>query len=306
MTYHCQNRVLTRPDDLVLRSVIDAYLRHSEANGVHCQEALTERKRVLYAFAEHCGWIPVAHLKAFHLSDWIDGNKRWRSVSTRRAKANMVRACFNWACEQERIDRNPFQRVRYREAERRAEMPDDVLDRLATLASKPFEHAIRFLRLTGCRVGELCRARWRDVDLVRGVWTIHRHKSRRYTGKPKTVALVTQAVALLVAVQAMPVLFPPGPGDLIFTNTRGKAWTRYTLGHTLKRLKRKWRLNCPATLHGIRHQAATAAILNGAPLKLVAEQLGHASTAVTERFYVNVNGQIDAMRAAFEKGMGSG
>jgi integrase len=302
----CQRPDSFRAEPSSVRELIASYLRHSEANAVHCAEALAERRRVLYAFAEHCGWIPVAHLKAFHLSEWIDGNKRWRSVSTRRAKANMVRACFNWACEQERIDRNPFVRVRYREAERRPEMPDDVLERLATLGSKPFEHAIRFLRLTGCRVGELCRARWADVDLTRGIWTIHRHKSRRYTCKPKVVALVTQAVALLLAIKAMPVLFPPGPGDLIFTNTRGQAWTRYTLGHTLKRLKRKWKLNCPATLHGIRHQAATAAVLNGAPLKLVAEQLGHATTAVTERFYVQVHGQIDAMRAAFEKGMGSG
>lgn len=293
--------VLADGPALSVRDLVELYLRHAAAIGLHCSEARVERERVLRAFAEHCDGMPVDRLKPYHLSEWIEGNARWKSVSTRRAKANAVNACFNWALQQERIERNPFARVRYAEAERRQEMPDETLDRIATLASKPFEYVVRFLRLTGCRLSELCGATWCDVDLDNGVWTIPRHKSRRYTHKPKTVALIAEAVTLLLAIQSLPTMFPAGQGDLIFTNNRGTGWNRRTLGQTLNRLKRKHGINCNASLHGVRHRAASAAVIAGAPLPLVAAQLGHASTAVTERYYVHVNGQIGAIRDAWQR-----
>lgn len=285
-----------------VRAVIDAYLRHSVANAVHCQEALEERRRILSAFADHAGDLLVSDCRAYMLADWIDGNPRWKSVSTRRAKANMIRAAFNWALDQERIDRNPFAKVRYAEAERRPEFPDDLLERMARVAGKQFEAVLRFLRLTGCRISELCRARWADMDVDAGAWTIHRHKSRRYTQRPKVVALVPEAVGILAGLKAS-CLFSPPPDMLVFVNSQGRAWNRRSLCAQMERLKVKCGINHPASLHGIRHRAASAAIVAGAALSLVAAQLGHASTNTTSRYYVHLNQQIPAIRDAMSKGV---
>jgi integrase len=293
---------------LTVRECIASYLRHCSIEGVHGQEAKIDRERILNEFAGVYGDCAVADCKPYMLSDWVESHPQWRSVSTRRGKANMIRACFNWATEQERIDRNPFRNVRYREAERRPEMPDDVLEVLAARGNKCFERAVRFLRLTGCRLSELCRARWADVDLDKGVWVIPRHKSRRYTGKPKYVALVAAAVSLLTAMKTgpAPTLFPITSADHIFTNTRGTPWNRRTLGQQLTRLKRRYAIDCPATAHGIRHRAASAMVIAGAPLSIVAAQLGHSSPAVTSRYYVHLDGQMDALRAAAELGIQKG
>lgn len=293
--------------------VVALYLRHCAIESVHCPEARAERERTLAAFVAAFGQLDVIEAKPYHLTDFIESHPTWRSVSTRRARANAVRACFQWAFDQERIARNPFRAVRYAEAERRPDMPDDVLDQLASLGSKPFERALRFLRLTGCRLSELCRAQWEDVDLERGYWVIHTHKSRKRTGKPKLVALVPTAVALLLLVAATTAPLVGALGvqaqaaklrsGTIFRNTRGKPWTRRTLGQTLARLKKRHGIAERASLHGVRHAAATAMIAGGAPLALVAEQLGHSSTAVTEKAYWHPGPEhIEQLRAAVQRG----
>lgn len=283
------------PETLTVRALCALYLRHCEIESVHGAEARADRQRTLRLFCEAHGDLPVSECKAFHLSGFIEAHAAWKSSATRRAKANAVRACFQWACNDERINRNPFARVRYAEAERRPELADDTFALVARLANKRFEAAFRFLRLTGCRLNELCEAEWPDIDLDRGVWTIHRHKSRRYTHRPKLVALVAQAVDLLLEIDRV-----AGKPN-VFLNNAGNPWTRRTLGQTLRRMKLRHGIDSPATLHGIRHRFAGVAVANGAPLKLVAAQLGHSNTAVTERYYVSLEGHMDAIREAAER-----
>lgn len=303
---------------LLVRDVATLYLRHCAVESVHGAEARAERLRVLGAFVDVQGGTAVADCKPWMLTEFIESHPSWKSVSTRRAKCNAIRAAFEWATRQERIDRNPFRSVSYAEAERRPELPDATLEVVERLANKSFEVALRFLRLTGVRLGELCAANWPDADLERGILTVHRHKSRRYTGKPKIVALVPDAVALLVSLKLQtPALqncaaFPEGmpgsrvPADTrpIFLNSRGTRWTRYSLGLQLRRIKARYGIQTNASLHGIRHRLATAAVSAGAPLTLVAAQLGHASPAITSRYYVHVGEQqIDAIRDAVSRGL---
>lgn len=281
---------------MTTREIVCAYLRHCEIEHVHCPEARAARVSLLDQFAAECSDRPVEELKPYHLTDFIEARSKWRSVATRRSRANYVRACFQWAADQERISRNPFLSVRYTDSERRPDLPDATLDLVARLANKRYESALRFLRLTGCRLSELCNALWPDVDLAKGVWTIPRHKSRRYTGKPKRVALVPEAVDLLLA------LPEPHQGP-IFLNTRDTPWTRRTLGQHLRRLKIRHGIEGKATLHGIRHTFGTQAVANGAPIKLVAKQLGHSTVTVTERYYCDLDGEMDAVRDAASKGL---
>lgn len=274
--------------------IVALYLRHADATRKHCPESRAERVRTLSAFVRDLGHIPVDAAKPFHLSDWIESHTSWKSISTKRARANMVRAAFAWAVEEERIDRNPFRKVRYEEAERRPDMPDDALDCVCRLANKPFERAARFLRLTGCRLSELCRAEWQHVDMDRGIWLIPKHKSRRRTGKAKPVALTAAAIEVLRQCRHH------SDSGIIFRNTRGTPWTRRTLGQQLARLKKRHKIATPASLHGVRHRFGSAAAANGASMKQLAQQLGHSSSAITERYYVDLTSEMESLRRAAE------
>lgn len=297
---------------LTVRDVVTLYLRHSKATGLHSPQALAEREHVFELFNANFGDMQVEDAKAFHLSDWIEGHPGWKSVSTRRAKANMIRAAFQWAVDGERINRHPFKAVRYDEAERRPDLPDSILEMVATLANKPFERAVRFLRLTGCRLSELARAKWGDIDLVRGIWTIDKHKSRKHTRKAKKVALVPEAVVLIKDVaKALAPLQSAEPTEaalaeiadsVVFTNTRGRPWTNLSLGKRFRYLKEKHHIQTNASLHGIRHRFGTANIAAGAPLKLVSMQMGHASASITEEYYCDLTEEIDAIRNAISLG----
>jgi integrase len=263
--------------------------------------------------------VAVADLRRFHLTDWIDGHPSWRSVSTRRARASAVCAVFAWGVLEQRIERHPFAGVRYAEHERRPDLPDADLERVYAVASKPYERVLRFLRLTGCRLSELCRATWGQFDLERGVWTIPLHKAKKFTGQAREVALTAGAVALLSAIAAATTAGHEAEAGRCVWRWERSAWpqrqrssltaaagpgTAATLGQQLRRLKKRHGFDFRGTLHGVRHTSCTKQIANGAPIKLVAEQHGHSTTAITERYYWHRSDEhLDALRAAAEKGV---
>jgi integrase len=324
-----------------VKDVLTAYQRNALAEGKHCPEAQYNRRFTFGLFLADFGERDVAELQPFHLTDWIEARTSWKSSSTRRLKCAEIRAVFTWAARQGRIPADPFKGVSYRPADPRPEMPEEVIDRLCLLGSKPFEHMIRFLRLTMCRVSEACRAQWDHVDLERGIWVIPEHKTKKRTRRAKVVALVAEAVELLramataravdgtaaaprqkadraTAATATPVVAETGTaaashvlaaqaaqadgGGVIFRNTRGRPWQPKHLRKALQRLKDTGKVKTVASLHGIRHRAISAAIAAGAPITLVAAQAGHSDIATTQR-YVHLESAIEEIRAAAQLGV---
>jgi integrase len=308
---------------MLVSDLFAAYLRHSVATGLHTPEACRDRQRVFDLFL---AWLdlpperlapaavseasrgqglvqilPVAattdRLRPYHLRDFIDQHAEWKSPSTRYSKAAFIKAAFAWAAQEERIDRDPFANVRYRQAEPRGAMPDAIFELICNDVSKPVERILRFLRYTGRRLSEAANARWQDMDLERGVWTIHRHKTRAKTGRDQLVALVPEAVALLrsmaktlaVGEVAIGVISPGAvvaeAGGFVFLNSRKKPWTRSQLGKRVREARQRLGIKENYGCHSLRHRWATAALDAGAPIKMVAEQLGHTSTKTTERAY---------------------
>lgn len=286
------------PPTVTVDALVALYLLQAAANDVHCVEARKDRVKTLTMFATACGGLDVDSIKAYHLQDFILSHPTWKSVSTKRAKCNMVRAVFEWAAIEERIARNPFKRVRYDEAPRRPDMDDESFELLCKYANKPFERALRFLRYTACRLGELCNAAWDQIVIEKGIWLIPKHKSQKRTGKPKCIALIPEAIDLLNRI--------PRDHEKVFLNTAGTPWNRITLGRQFSRMRTRYGLATRASLHGIRHRAASAAIDAGASLDLVSEQLGHSSTLVTQRYYWHKSEEtLNGMRKAIQAGIKS-
>lgn len=90
-------------------------------------------------------------------------------------------------------------------------------------SERPYAAALRFMLLTLARREEVASARWRDIDLAAGAWTIPETKN----GEPHLLPLPRQAIALVRALR-------PGkaePEALVFsTGTGGKLlnWDRET------------------------------------------------------------------------------
>jgi len=282
---------------MLLRPIIEAYLRHAQAINLYCPEALAERLRILGKFADVHGALDLAECRRHILADWIESDPKLKSSSTRKARANIVNACFNWSVREGRIPSNPFRGVNYPEADPRPCFEDGAFEAFLRAANKRLERAGRFLRYTSCRLSDLCRATWPDVDPERGIIVLNHHKSRNKTRKPKVIALVPEAIELLIEVRQEQDSEYMGE---IFLNNCNRPWNRRTLGQNLRRMKKAGKVETPATLHGIRHNAATQAVRNGARMKFVSLMLGHASQAITEKYYVHVSEDIDGILAAAE------
>lgn len=296
-----QLRAVALPDsEPCVSMIVRRYLRYIDNSGRFCPEAFVERKRTLSRFADALGNIPVSECRPFHLTDWIEAHSNWKSISTRGSKARAVKACFAWAAREQRIRSNPFAALRYDEAEPRAPMDDATLAQLLQNANQPFERALRFLRLTGCRLSGLCRMTWPDVDLDAGVIVLQHHKSRRTKCRSRPIVLLPEAVDLLIELGRDQGETLQG---VVFRNHYGTAWTRRALGQALRRLKIKTGIRSAATLHGIRHQFATVAVRQGAPIKLVSLQLGHSSVSVTERYYLHLDQDLETIRDAIKLAM---
>src|SRR5258707_260054 len=117
-------------ETLTVRQLLELYGRDSKAAGKHCPRSIWSYEHVFALFVEanvgdrKMGDVPIRDCRPYHLTDFISGNAGWKSTSTRRRSASSIKAAFQWAVDQGRIEKNPFQKVRYEQGETREAMSD--------------------------------------------------------------------------------------------------------------------------------------------------------------------------------------
>lgn len=130
---------------------------------------------------------------------------------------------------------------------------------------------IRFLALTGFRLGEALCLRWDEVDEERGLIRLRESKS----GKSER-PLSAEALALLQKlprVAGSPFVFPG--------QAAGKPLT--SIKHTWERVRESAGLK-GVRLHDLRHTFASVAVSRGESLELVGKLLGHTQPRTTRRY----------------------
>ncbi len=144
----------------------------------------------------------------------------------------------------------------------------------------------------GLRAGEIFNLTWGDVDFNRDTLTLKDTKSSR-----------TRIAFITAQVKAMLQGIPQGNlNDFVFTNHRGLKVT--DLSNSFDRAVKAMGLNKgisdtrqKLTFHGLRHTYASWLVESGVSIYVVREMLGHASTAMSERYsHVGQNSMRDAVK----------
>ena len=80
----------------------------------------------------------------------------------------------------------------------------------------------------------------------------------------------------------------------------GTRWLPSQQGRPMAEACKSGRIDPPANFHALRHTYAPHAIMNGAPLFVVARNLGHSTTAMVEKHYGHLAPSYiaDVIRAA--------
>lgn len=281
-----------------VRGVVAHYLE--AAAEMYSRRALEERRRILGLLLADFGDRAVESCTPANLADWVRRQRSWRSQWTRRMAVQVVQRPFNWAVRMRLIPMNPFLGFTVEEGEPRRPMTDAELRACLRHSDPLFRRVLLFLRHTGCRPGEMASITWPDIDWQRACILLERHKTRKKTRKPRVIPLTPLMLRLL----RWKYRRAADHSGRVFNNTLGNAWNRCNLSIRMQKLR--WRAGLPKDCHlyGTRHAFGTQAVLNGANLKLLSKAMGHSSVTTTERYYVHIDQEIDAIREAASKATG--
>ena len=244
-------------------------------------------------------------------TDALDADAPRRRQATANRILTILKAALNHAREEGRATGpddawalvKPFRgadapKVRY--------LLDDECVRLANACPPDFRALVTGALLTGCRYGELSAMRAVDLDCQAGSVNIPRSKS----GKARHVVLTDEGrdffarIARGKATEAL--LFERDAIAKQATRTAPAVRSRARWGasdqfRAMAEACATARIAPPISFHVLRHTYASRLAARAVPLPVIAAQLGHADTRMTERHYAHLAPSYvaDTVRAAF-------
>jgi integrase len=171
-------------------------------------------------------------------------------------------------------------------------LSDDEARRLTNSCPADFRALVTGALLTGCRYGELAVMAVDDFNSDAGTLRVRASKS----GRPRHVVL-TQEGRDFVAQLAI-----GKPGSMrLFLRSNGKRWAKSEQQRPLSAACAAARIDPAVNFHSLRHTYASRLAMRGAPLAVIAKQLGHADTRMVEKHYGHLAPSYvaDTVRAAF-------
>lgn len=236
----------------------------------------------------------------------------------------VMRQAFAYAVEEDYIRKNPFEKVELPTTERRKNIALTVEQRqrlLDVLIGDPLEGLFHFLSRLGLRFGEGLALMWKDINWEAATISIAQHYVevkgkiilRPYT-KNKQIRIVPVPRDLLEILQRLRVSqrqYIARCDDweehgLIFPSERGTPRTQRNVmrlfGENVYSIVKRAQLPEELTIHDLRHTAAYIMEQQKVPRSVRMSILGHLTTAMADHYADHASSDIDAMRAAVEKG----
>ena len=300
---------------------LEAYFHERERRGSKglAKDRASARARILPALAE----VELPKLTTKRIRDWHTGLataakltraprivKKTRktyavdmkdadAVRARRSTANrtltVLKAALNHAYHEGRVATDEaWRKVKpFREADAPVVhfLSDDECRRIVNACDGAFRNIVKGALVTGCRYGELTRMRAGDFNAEAGTITVQLSKA----GKPRHVALTDEGRALFAELTA-----GRTGRDLVFIRDDGKAWGPSHQQRPLDAASARAKIEPAATFHILRHTYASSLAMRGVPMGVIAAQLGHSDTRMTERHYAHLspNYVAETVRAA--------
>jgi integrase len=148
--------------------------------------------------------------------------------------------------------------------------------RIVNASAPDFRRLVQAALATGARFGELGALRAADFDPDSGTVRVATSKS----GKGRRIVLNAEGLGLFKLLAA------GKPGDaFLLTRADGSPWRPDFQSIPMREACRNASIVPAVSFHQLRHAYASLAVANGAPLAVVAENLGHRDQRMCEKFY---------------------
>jgi integrase len=172
--------------------------------------------------------------------------------------------------------------------------------RLINGLPEDFGSLVKVALATGCRYGELGSCRVEDFNSDSGTLHIRTSKSRN----GRRVVLTEEGIELLTTLTE-----GRSGEEQILLKAEGGKWLKSHQVRPIAQACKIAEISPPAVFHTLRHTYASLSIMNGAPLLVVARNLGHADTRMVEKHYGHLSASYmaEAVRASAPRfGLGGG
>jgi integrase len=320
------------PDrQLTVASFLTRWLDETLPEGDLKPSTLTTYRRVVRLYiAPNVGHHRLLELTAAHVSAMLRAMREMGlSASTRSQARRVLGVALAQAEREELVHRNVAHQVpgprREPVRENRSLSRDDAQALLAAVSDDPIAVPVTLQLALGLRRGEALGVAWADIDLDHAALNLRRQLQRRErrglhaVGEATELALeplktarsarqvplpapvvdllrshrARQAAARLAAGELWSTHWP----DLVSTTAFGTPLDPDNYGSRLTRLAAVAGLGQVRT-HTLRHTAGSLLFDSGQPMQVVSEQLGHASTRITEEVYVHLTARVREATAA--------
>lgn len=245
---------------------------------------------------------PASAVALIDIDRWLAGYDRTRAAagkgpladSSRQTMIEIVRGQYVWGKRPENrlVAINPFEGYRGPGYEARECNLDaaTVARILAILKGHSSEPIVEFLWETGCRPSEAYTVTIGHLRLNENI--IEKpSKTTKKTRKLRVIYLTPRAKTIVLSQIRGRV------DGHVFLRRNGKPWNDGAMYRVFKSLRVNHGFGADCTAEGLRHGYGTDAALKHHGM-VVAGLMGHTSTKVTERYYVNLHRRKDEMLAA--------
>lgn len=291
-------------EQLALKEALDDFLRHCRFERKLDEKTMSAYRGDILQFATT---LPdrtdtlVTSLTREDIQRWMAelANYKFRTLKRKIASINAIMNYLEWTFED--FD-NPVRRVRIKlkEPQRlpvvmtRSETKQilECLDKSAQFgngSSQSYQLAVRnravieLLFGTGMRIGELCRLRNGDVDLVQGLVRVIGK------GNKERVVDICMPVTLSALREWTKTRNTSADSNAIFfTNRLGKSLSPQNVRFLVRRIVQECHIDKHVTPHTFRHTFATLLLEEDVDIAYIQHILGHSSISTTQ-IYLHVN-----------------
>ena len=281
------------------------------------------------------GKTPVGRLTRDTLKNWHralatspprlrskNGEKRHRETDgdpdaprRRRSSANRIlttlKAALNYAHGEAKVTCHPdawaaVKPFREADAGKVRYLKDDEITRLVNACPTDFRAMVVAALMTGARYGELIAMQAGAFDLEAGTVTIEVSKA----GKQRHIALTDEGCRFFEATAAGKAgTAPLFERDRLVAQATRKTeakiaravWNKSDQCRPIRAACEAAKITPAVSFHELRHTYASRLAMRGVPMGVIAAQLGHAGTRMTEKHYAHLSPSYiaDTIRASF-------
>lgn len=246
---------------------------------------------ILKPFFGHVG-VNFTDITAQHVTDYLALKKVSLNANGKKNSqtyvSNICRVLFvffGWAYRKRYINEDIMRdvdRIRPKQKKKDRITQEEVEACREVLKDDREKALFELMVSTGMRVGEITKLRIEDIDLGRRKISIHGEKTESADREGYLSIRARNAVHKYIGSRETGYVFRPTRNVL----EDGQAISTGTVEGMAKRIGKRAGVHCTTTVHVYRKTFASETYRRTKNIKLVSILLGHASTAITEKYYL--------------------